>query len=169
MNNCRWDIQSRVWLDAKLKFIQKSIDFPWVNSKRISVIFTYMYWNSPSYSELIKCFRNEITKREGGASLEIAVLINGTGELNFNLANILPLSGVHKELTLALFWGAWLGCFLLQGCHSPSLGALSLSHRGGAPRLWGKVWLKPGARASRRWLQGGWRRQEEEEETVPAG
>lgn len=40
--------------------------------------------------------------QKGGASLEITVLINGTGELNFNQANVLPLRGVHKELTLAL-------------------------------------------------------------------
>lgn len=47
--------------------------------------------------------------------------------------------------------------------------ALSPLRRGGAAGLRGKVRLEPGARASRRRLQGGGRRQKEEAETVPAG
>lgn len=138
------------------------VTFPWVCILLVETcacvhLFTYRWSTYFFFLSERACKRESLIWNEG---------LLESGELNFNQANVLPVSRVQIELTLALCWGAWLGCSLPQGCHSSML---SPSRRGGAPRLWGKVWLEPGARASRRWLQGGGRQQEEEEETVPAG
>lgn len=80
--------------------------------------------------------------------------------------DVFSLSVALTEMALFCVCGAQPEDFPLPACRSL---ALSPSRRGGAPGLWGKVGLEPGARASRRRLQGGGQRQKEEAETVPAG